>query len=232
MGVTALVAAGCRPGVGSRCDKGDARCLDGTRSLACESEKYIEVPCRGPGGCRSEEKGTSCDISRNQPGDRCSRDEEGAAACVDPKRLLTCRQGKFETVACHGPKGCLVEYGHATCDATLGDAGEACRENGKKACALDGSRVLECRENVLVPLYACRGERRCSVASGRLDCDVSVALEGDACDVRLEGHIACAMDRKRTLICKNSRFALDALCKPGMSCTVSGNETRCGKSAT
>jgi hypothetical protein len=70
------------------------------------------------------------------------------------------------------------------------------------------------------------------VSAGKLDCDVSVALEGDACDARLEGHVACGMDRKGTLICKAGRFVPDAACKIGTSCSVSGTETRCSKSGS
>ncbi|HSU41216.1 MAG TPA: hypothetical protein VLJ38_16680, partial [Polyangiaceae bacterium] len=63
-----LMLAGCKPGVGSACQKGDARCLDAARALVCESGHFVETPCRGKDGCRTKLEVTACDIHGNQPG--------------------------------------------------------------------------------------------------------------------------------------------------------------------
>ena len=94
-----LVLAGCKPGVGSRCDKGEARCVDTTRALVCQDGRYIETPCRGEAGCRLEVDRTACDIHRDRPGDACSTDEEGAGVCINDKSLLACHKGKYVSVA-------------------------------------------------------------------------------------------------------------------------------------
>ncbi len=222
-----LLGVGCRPGVGGRCEKGEARCLDAARALIYENSAVIEVPCRGPKGCIASDTATACDIARSKVGDRCSRDEEGSATCADAHTLLACHGGNFVAGPCRGPRGCTMEGDRAVCDTTVGAPGESCREDGKKACSSEGASVLVCKGKVLAPLFTCRGPRGCSAAPGKLDCDMSVAMLGDACDPRLEGHIACAADGAGTLICKGGHFVHDETCKPKTSCVTEGNETRC-----
>ncbi len=216
---------GCRPRVGGTCEKGDARCLDPSRQLVCESGLYIEVPCRN--GCSSTEAGVSCDIAKNQAGDRCSRDEEGAAVCVDAAQLLSCRDGSFQLSHCRGQTGCRMDAGRAACDATRAETGDACREGGKKACSVDGSTVLQCVGQVMTEGLRCRGPKGCAASGNRLDCDTSAAEVGDACDPRLEGHVTCSGDQLNTLVCRAGKFVLDAACPRGKSCTVNGKETSC-----
>ena len=128
--MTALVVAGlsgfvaCKPGVGSSCDKGEARCVDPARALTCEAGRFIETPCRGKDGCRLLPEGTACDIRGNKEGDGCSKDEEGAAVCSDPATLVSCRAGAIVRSACRGKGGCTEEIGRAQCDASIAEAGE------------------------------------------------------------------------------------------------------------
>lgn len=228
-GSLSLLGSGCRAGVGASCEKGEARCLDGARALACEAGKFIEVPCRGAKGCAAGENSIACDINGSRAGDRCSRDEEGTAVCAGPQTIVACHGGQFVASPCRGPKGCTLLADHAMCDASIGVPGEACREDGKKACAVDGSVVLECKGRQLSPLYLCRGAKGCALSEGKLDCDMSIAGEGDACDKRLEGHVACSPDRVATVICKGGRFVADEKCKKGTTCTVDANQTHCTK---
>jgi hypothetical protein len=222
-------AAGCRPGVGSRCEKGEARCVDQKRGLSCEGGQFIEVPCSGARGCSTSEAGVACDVSGNRQGDRCSRDEEGAAVCQGPNAIIACHGGRFDVSPCRGAHGCVVEGGRAVCDTSIGIAGEACREDGKKACATDGSVVLSCSSGALAPLYLCRGPKKCASASGKLECDMSVAAAGDACDPRMEGHFACDAGLSALLVCKAGRFVSDENCKLGTKCVAEGNQTHCVK---
>ena len=230
LGGLSLLGPACRPRVGGRCEKGEARCLDGARALICERGEFIEVPCRGAKGCAAGPKSIACDISDSRSGDRCSRDEEGTAACRTRASIVACHDGRFVESPCRGPKGCTLLAEHAICDSSIGVPGEACREAGKKACAADGSVVLECKEHALARLYPCRGARGCQLVEGRLDCDTTLAAEGDACDQRLEGHVACRPDRAAIVVCKNGRFAPDETCKKGTTCRIEGNQTRCTKS--
>jgi hypothetical protein len=222
-----LTFAACRPGVGSHCEKGEARCLDSRRALACEHGTFIEVPCRGPQGCSATDAAVSCDIHGSKEGDRCSLDEEGSASCADAATIVACHGGHFAASPCRGPKGCNVEGERALCDTTLAVLGENCREEGKKACATDKSAVLACKSLRMASLYSCRGPRGCSLTNGKLDCDMSVASNGDVCDLRMEGHIACSIDATSTLVCKAGAFVHDENCKAKMRCESSEREARC-----
>lgn len=223
----ASLFAACRPSVGGHCEKGEARCLDAARALACEHGVFIEVPCRGPKGCTASDNAVSCDINRSKEGDRCSLDEEGSASCAGPGSLVACHGGHFVESPCRGPKGCALEGDRAVCDTTLAVLGESCREEGKKACASDKSAVLACKSLRMASLYSCRGPRGCTLAAGKLDCDMSVASEADVCDPRMEGHTACSLDGASTLVCKAGSFVHDETCKPKTRCQSSERETRC-----
>lgn len=110
------VLGACKPGPGSSCDKGEARCVDKHSQLVCQKGSYIQAPCKGPRGCSLTPTGVSCDITGNQPGDVCSTDEEGASACIDAKTKIVCTAGKFVASGCRGPKGCETQDGRPLCE--------------------------------------------------------------------------------------------------------------------
>ena len=203
--------------------------MDGQRALVCQGEKFVETPCRGANGCRQEEKGTACDVRANKAGDACSTDEEGAAVCGDATTLVACRRGAYVRAACRGKKGCVEENGHALCDATVAERGAACATEEKKACSVDGKQVLACSDGQMQPRYECRGERACSVVSGKIDCDQSVATLRDACDVASEGSFACSEDGKSLVRCSGGSFVADETCKHGQVCLTESGGTRCAK---
>lgn len=227
--LSGLLFAGCKPSVGSSCQKGDSRCLDGTRALVCESGHFIETPCRGKDGCSTKLEVTACDVHGDKAGDACSTDEEGSAVCSDAKTLLACRAGKYVNVACRGEHGCAEEGGRAECDESVAESGEACAHDGKKACSADGKRVLVCAGGQTETRYQCRGERGCSVVHGKIDCDVSVARNGDACDAAFEGTFACTEDALAIVRCNGGRFVPDESCKHGLRCLAEPGSTRCAK---
>lgn len=222
-------ATGCKPAPGGKCDRGEARCLDASTQLVCDNGVFVDVPCRGKGGCVTVQEATTCDISRNQAGDRCGRTDEGAAVCAGDKAMLACHAGKFENVACLGPRGCELSSGKANCDQSVANAGDPCSQDKAKACSADGSRVLACTLGRMSELYECRGENKCKSEGGKLTCDQTVAKLGDICDKGLSGHIACSPDKKSLLKCEAERFVSSERCKAGTVCTVSGQSTKCEK---
>ena len=223
----ALVA--CKPSVGSSCTKGEARCVDPGRAIVCEEGKFIETPCNGKLGCRLQPEGTACDVHGNKAGDRCSKDEEGAAVCADEETLLVCRGGTTVRSACRGKGGCVEEHGRAACDASIAEEGDPCGAGSKSSCSVSGKEVLVCAGAAMKKTYECRGERGCTVASGKLDCDQSVAKLGDACDPRTEGSFSCSEDGKSIVKCAGGRFVADEKCKAGTECLAEPGSTRCGK---
>jgi len=229
--LAAFAPTNCKPSLGSSCEKGEARCLDSKRELVCQAGRFIESPCAGPGGCRLTEKGTSCDFSGNEPGDPCSTDEEGAAACRHRDGMLACHGGVYLLVPCRGASGCLNAEGRAACDTSIAEPGDACREENLKACASDGSQVLICKQHTMQRFYACRGKGGCASSGGRLSCDTTIAKLGDACDPKLEGQaFACTPDGREILACRAGAFGLEQTCKAGQKCSVNGSSTQCVRS--
>ena len=225
-----LLLLSCKPGVGSSCDKGEARCIDAASELACQAGQFIETPCRGPRGCSLTPQGTSCDFSADKSGDRCSSDDEGAATCSSKEQMLACHGGLFGIVPCRGKRGCENVDGRAVCDTSLAQLNDACRDETLKACASDGSAVLICKDHAMVPFYPCRGANGCTALGGKLSCDTSLAKLGDACDKKLEGQaFACTPDGASLLVCKGGVFMLDEACKAGQKCLVEGTSTHCAK---
>jgi hypothetical protein len=229
LGLAGLALVACKPAVGSSCTKGEARCIDPGRALVCEAGKFIETPCAGKLGCRLQPEGTACDVHGNKAGDRCSKDEEGAAVCADSETLLVCRSGTTVRAACRGKDGCVEEHGRAACDASIAEAGDPCGAGSKSSCSVSGKEVLVCAGGAMKKTYECRGERGCTVASGKLDCDQTVAKLGDGCDRRLEGSVACSEDRKNIVKCALGRFVADEKCKAGTECLAEPGSIRCGK---
>lgn len=227
--LTVLFTAACKPAVGSSCEKGEARCTDPKTELACQAGRFIETPCRGPGGCELTLLGTRCDFSANQSGDACSADDEGAASCANRDVMLSCHGGRYASLPCRGPQGCVNTDGRAQCDTSLAEPADPCRAENLKACSYDGTQVLICKQGAMQHFYLCRGPAGCKQANGKLKCDTSLAKVGDACDQKLEGEaFACTPDQRAILGCKGGAFALDEACKAGQKCTALTGGTRCG----
>jgi len=225
-----LALSNCKPSVGSSCDKGEARCLDAKRELVCQAGSFIESPCNGPGGCRSTEKGTSCDFSGNKAGDPCSADDEGAAICKTKDSMLACHGGLYALVPCRGASGCVNAEGRALCDTSIAEPLDICGDENLKACSVDHSQVLICKQHTMQRFYLCRGADGCASAAGKLNCDTSIAKQGDACDKKLEGQaFSCTPDQSQILVCKGGAFVLDESCKFGQKCSLVGNSTKCRK---
>ena len=219
----------CKPGPGSACGAREMRCLDAKRAIVCDDGKFVETPCKGKAGCSTLQESTACDISGNQPGDACSQADEGVAVCEGDQSMLACHRRKYETVPCRGPRGCEMLGAQANCDQSIAEAGEPCKKDKAKACSADQSQVLSCKDGRLAALYLCRGDAHCSSLGGKLGCDQTVAHLGDVCDKTLSGSTACSDDKKSLLICHDERFVPSEKCKPGTTCTVSGQSTKCEK---
>jgi hypothetical protein len=222
-----LLAGGCRPKVGSRCDQGEARCLDGKTVMVCQAGTFISAPCKGPQGCALTAKGTACDASGNAAGDPCSKDDEGASTC-DGKVLVKCVGGAYARSECQGPRGCEVVGNNAVCDTTIAAAGATCVA-GARACSTDGKDSLTCQDGKLVVAHHCRGPSGCKAESGKLSCDMSAAAIDDPCTDAMSGNVACSADGAQILICKGKRFAIDEVCKKGTRCDAARDSITCAK---
>ncbi len=196
----------------------------------CDQGKLIEAPCRGPRGCSMPVEGVVCDVSGNKPGDPCSRDDEGAAACADAKSILVCRSGKFQINLCRGPDGCERSDGRPQCDTSIAEVGDGCVDADKpRACATDRKALLGCVDGKMANQVTCRGPDGCQIEAGKLNCDLTLAEAKDPCLSDMEGRHACSVDRKRILICKSGEMVSDSECDKKESCLTEGGSIRCGK---
>ena len=217
-----FLSLGCEPGIGSNCDGDEATCLNATTQLVCQDGEYIATPCRGPGGCAVlPTVGVACDISKNKPSDSCAKSEEGAAMCVSDHQMIVCRGGKYVHEPCRGVDGCVNEHRRAMCDKSVAVAGDPCKGDAK-ACDSKGKTVLSCKDGKMGLLYGCLGPDGC-LAKGKLDCDMSVAEQGDSCDVQMEGASACSVNRRAILACKGGKFVADERCKDDEVCNPAGS---------
>jgi len=141
--------------------------------------------------------------------------------------MLVCRAGKYAFEPCRGNAGCENSRGRAHCDKSLAEVGDPCKEAGSKARGVSGQELLECRDGRMQPLYRCLGPAGCQ-AQGKLNCDMSIAEKGDACDAGMEGAAACTPEKSGIVVCRGGKFVKDQECPAPQVCNPSGS-TRCEK---
>ena len=86
--------------------------------------------------------------------------------------------------------------------------------------------MLLCDGSTLALASSCRGPDGCTVRrdARKVDCDDSVAIEGDPCDQ--PKRIACATDHKSELVCAEGRYSKKRECRRS-DCRLEGNELFC-----
>jgi hypothetical protein len=133
--------------------------------------------------------------------------------------------------SCLGERHCTTESGRVTCDNSLANIGDSCREEDDYACALPEKKsALVCRSGKFVLASHCKGKNGCRVggdkSSGfKVECDDSVANPGDPCDK--EGHYSCAPDERQIVRCVAKKYVLDDKCKKNEKCAVKGDLVGC-----
>jgi hypothetical protein len=148
--------------------------------------------------------------------DVCPRNPPLDYACTaDGAKALVCKAGHFSLWRnCRGPDQCqIADARNLRCDTTLGEPGDPCAQHGTYSCAVDHQAMLVCDGNALAFASSCRGPAGCRVErdAHKVDCDDSVALEGDPCDQ--PRRIACSADHKAELVCEASRYAKKRDCR-------------------
>jgi len=99
------------------------------------------------------------------------------------------------------------------CDTTFGEPGDSCSSVGTYSCAVDRATMLVCDGTVLAAATTCRGPQGCRVQreAHTVDCDDSLALDGDVCD--RSKRIACSLDRKGVLVCEAGKYGKKRECR-------------------
>jgi hypothetical protein len=225
-----------KPTAGEKCTLPDQLLCGGSdRALLCEpapsggATAWADIPCKGARGCLRKSDADECDDTIAGEGDPCPRGAPLDYACTpDRTRALLCKDGRYALWrACRGPDACQVESGrNIRCDTTLGEPGDPCAQQGTYACSSDSRAMLLCDGSSLATASSCAGPAGCHIRrdTRKVECDDSLAREGDTCDQ--PRRIACAVDRKAELVCLGSRYAKKRDCRRA-DCRLEGSELFC-----
>lgn len=147
-----------------------------------------------------------------KPGDACRAEQ---SSCAGPTAGLVCESGTLMAVACKGPDGCRAGEQGVQCDIRGDAPGDPCA-GVANACAPGGKARVECLQRA-IQVSPCRGPRGCYAEGEKVECDRSVAAEGDPCNF-LTASDACSDDGKRALTCKGGKFVPLAVCRGPAGC--------------
>jgi len=224
-----IAACRPRPSAGQTCRvAGQVACEGSEKAWLCEVSRWVEIRCRGALACGRRNGRDECDDSVAMLGEPCPKAATDYACSIDRSTALVCREGTFAPWRnCRGPDGCALTDGHTIqCDTSLGEQGDPCVQPGTYACSADHSAMLVCDGTVLVPSSSCRGPGGCVAqrTTHKVDCDDSVASEGDPCDQ--PRRIACSVDRKAELGCTQGTYTKKRECRRS-ECRIEGSELFC-----
>ncbi|MBS2012682.1 MAG: hypothetical protein JST00_07345 [Deltaproteobacteria bacterium] len=209
--------------------EGKEKCLSETDALACHDGAWDALTCRG--GCTKVAGEDQCTQTAVKEKEACNLRSDFTCH-ADGAAMMTCVDNKWTLAQrCEGDRKCKVDGKKVVCDNSLASAGDVCREENDYACALPEKKsALVCRQGKLVLASLCRGPKGCRIGGDaergfKVECDDSVAMEGDTCDK--EGHFSCAMDGSRILACKGGKLVADDKCKRREKCSVRGEVVGC-----
>ncbi len=228
--LTALLGA-CKPKVGGSCKiETKEVCIEDKKALACHDGKWEEMSCRGPGGCSKASGEHVCDQSVAEDKEVCNLANDYVCT-PDKKGMLECSRSKWTFVqSCLGERGCVMEQKKVTCDNSVANPNDACREEEDYACSPDKKSALVCKGSKFVQASQCKGPKGCRVTGSKetgfkVECDDSVAADGDSCEK--EEHYSCTADERKILRCKGKKFVVEETCKSREKCQIRGGQVGC-----
>jgi hypothetical protein len=200
---------GChgKPTPGAACQAvEEPLCAGSDRALMCHAGTWVEVSCKGSGGCIHQGNADECDDTAAALDDPCPRNPPVDYACTkDARAALVCKDGRFLLWRyCRGKDGCSIAAGrHLNCDTTLGEPGDTCEAAGTYSCSTAQDQMMVCDGKTLAVASSCRGPLGCHFDrdAHKVDCDDTVAREGDLCDRR--NRITCSPDGQTELVCES-----------------------------
>jgi hypothetical protein len=168
-----------------------------------------------------------------QVGGKCS--QNGTMSKLDGVSVLSCVNGVYTKLPCRGPKGASGTGSHMECDDSIASDGDTClpENNSTAACSVDRKSFLICSANAsgaatFGTKTQCRGPKQCSVTGDEVSCDTSLQSVNDPCDQPGVG--TCSEDKKRRLVCRDSKWQVDRFCRGANGCSTNGREVDCDES--
>jgi hypothetical protein len=232
LGASAVLLGGCKPKAGASCKiETKEVCVSEKQALVCHDGKWEEMSCKGPNGCAKSGNESTCDQTVAEDKDVCNLVNDYVCSS-DKKGMLECTKNRWSFVqSCLGDRACVMEQKKVTCDNSIANVGDDCREEDDYACTPDKKNALVCKGKKFGIASNCKGKNACRVtgdkATGfKVECDDSIANIGDPCDK--EGHFACAPDEKQIVKCVGKKFIADDKCqKKQEKCAVKGELVGC-----
>jgi hypothetical protein len=160
-----------------------------------------------------------------KPGSDCSK--RGEIQCADKQTGLFCAGGKWESLACEGPTGCMTVAGTGSCTHQNYAVGEACLEEGKPECSGDKKSMMKCLNAHWRLTEKCNGSLGCVSNAFGTKCDLGASTEGSPCTKENENNASCTPDAKGLLLCKSGKMVLAARCKGQNGCRQRGTTLEC-----
>ena len=167
----------------------------------------------------------SAGCKKAKPGEACK--QKGDVQCVDKKTGVLCVGGKWETIACEGPTGCMTVAGSGSCTHTSYAVGEPCLNEGEPQCSGDRKSMIKCENSHWKLLNKCGGALGCVANVNGAKCDLGAASAGDECTKENEGNASCTPDKKNLLVCKSGKMVLAQTCKGMHGCRQMGTKLDC-----
>jgi hypothetical protein len=159
------------------------------------------------------------------PGASCKT--KGEIQCIDKKTGAVCVNGKWESMACEGPTGCMSVAGSGSCTHSNYAVGEACLEEGKPECSGDHKSMMKCENSHWKLVNTCAGALGCVSNALGTKCDLGASTEGSPCTKQNEGNASCTPDAKSLLLCKGGKMIIGARCKGMHGCRQLGTKLDC-----
>jgi hypothetical protein len=156
---------------------------------------------------------------RRAPGAKC--ENVGRFLCEDTTSALYCNEGKYESIPCRGPLGCVGGASSPKCDDSVANEGEKCMTASREtyACAGDREAALVCKDGKWERWRGCKGPGKCVASDERLDCDNTIADVGDPCGGGA-GTGSCSTDQAHLLMCRSGRLEIASTCRGPKLCSV------------
>lgn len=109
---------GCGPPkAGDHCSSTEYDCLDSANAGECRGGAWVQIPCRGAGGCSISNGQVQCALSP-VTGDACASTQEGEATCSGTGSTgagtfeYSCKDGSWTAALC---RTCTESSGSVTC---------------------------------------------------------------------------------------------------------------------
>jgi hypothetical protein len=159
---------------------------------------------------------------KGKAGEDCT---ETPGSCYDKRSHLVCVNKKYVLDTCKGQGGCNDDGKTLVCDGTKANSGDGCASDGARACSIDGTAELRCRDSKYAVEWSCRGG--CTLDA---DNNPKCTPTGEARDICRPDSIVCDGAQKAQLACLDGRLAVTRACHGERGCeTAPGGGVRCDR---